>query len=392
MTRSSSALKARSSQSDALTDRISEVMRAAAAGDLEQRVIMIAPDDANAALAHDLNNLLDIVDAYVRESRASLEHVSDGIYYRRVMERGLLGSFGQAAGAINVATQAMADKVDGFKELTDQFRGNVMQVSDSLSGSAEGLEKTASGMAATMGEAKGGATAIGARADAVSDNVSGVATATEELTATIQNMQEQAQASNQATQDAVARTDETRDAMSQLAVASDKIGSVISVIQDVARQTNLLALNAMIEAVRVGAQGAGFMVVAEEVKALAHQTAEATEDVTTQVHSIQSLTKSAEHSMEAVKSTIDHMAGLNSQVTMAIAQQGEATLEISQNIHQAADSTRDVTGRIEGVAAAISEADDASQKMLDAAQTVSRQADTLQSELDRYLEAAAKAV
>ena len=81
----------------------------------------------------------------------------------------------------------------------------------------------------------------------------------------------------------------TNQEISQLGRTADGIGQVIEVIQDIAEQTKLLALNATIEAARAGDAGKGFAVVATEVKELARQTAEATDDIRQRVEGIQKL-------------------------------------------------------------------------------------------------------
>lgn len=375
-----------------MLSRVRDVMRAASKGDLEQRVVGAPEDDPFHDLAMDLNNLLDIVDAYVRESRASLEHVTRGKYFRRVVRRGLLGAFGHAADSINTATDAMHDKVMGFRALTERFRASVMEVSHSLGQSATELEHSAGDVAHVMKDARVGADKIASNADATSQNVVGISSATEELTSAIAEVRGQIQTSAEVSQSAVEKAAATRTAMNDLEEASNRIGSVVQMIQRVAEQTNLLSLNAMIEAVRVGEAGKGFSVVAQEVKALSHQTSQATSDVTAQIEAIQSLTRSAATAIDGVRETIDVMANMTSHVTEAMVAQTKATSEISNNLGAAAAATQDVSGRIHGVTSAIGSADVATEGMLNASRIVLEQAHNLQAELDDYLEAAAKAV
>ncbi len=113
-----------------------------------------------------------------------------------------------------------------------------------------------------------------------------------------------------------------------LASGTQKIGEVVTLIQNIASQTNLLALNATIEAARAGEHGRGFAVVASEVKALANQTAKATEEISAQIQSIQSATGEAVSAIQAIGGTIAEIDEISSAIAAAVDQQGAATREI----------------------------------------------------------------
>jgi methyl-accepting chemotaxis protein len=361
--------------------RICDVMRRASEGDLEGRVTPLPQDPVLHRLAASLNAQLDLTDAYVRESRAALEHVSRGVYYRRVMERGLLGSFAQSAGVINAATHAMGEKVAGLAAL----RGSLLEISDSVASSAQELETSASGLAGVVTEVRQSASVIGDHAQATTENVASVVSATEQLTASISEVGALASSTSQVSRDVVERTRSTTVSMNDLKEASDLIGEVVSLIRTVASQTNLLSLNAMIEASRVGEAGRGFAVVAGEVKALARQTGDATVEITRQVQSVQDLARVVTGALEQVQMTIEQLAGMAEQVSVAVEEQSAATQEISAHVHHAADGAREVAGNISRVAESMGEADTAAQQMFAAARDVAGQATLLRSELDSYL-------
>ena len=90
--------------------RAALVCRAAAAGDLEQRLLRIDAGGDLGELLHAINHLLDMTDAFVREATASLEFASEGKFFRRVLLAGMLGSFRRAANSINAATSQMDSK------------------------------------------------------------------------------------------------------------------------------------------------------------------------------------------------------------------------------------------------------------------------------------------
>ena len=124
---------------------------------------------------------------------------------------------------------------------------------------------------------------------------------------------------------------------------TQKIGEVVTLIQNIASQTNLLALNATIEAARAGEHGREYAVVASEVKALANQTAKATEEISAQVQDIQSATGEAVNAIQVIGGTISELDEISSQIAAAVEQQGAATQEIAGNVLQAAMAPRKST-------------------------------------------------
>ncbi len=184
---------------------------------------------------------------------------------------------------------------------------------------------------------------------------------------------------------AVEEAQSTDAKVQHLSEAASKIGDVVKLISDIAGQTNLLALNATIEAARAGEAGKGFAVVASEVKSLATQTARATEEISSQITSIQGETQTSVDSIKSIGKTIAEINEIATTIASAVEEQGAATQEIARNVQQAAAGTSDVSANIGGVTQAASQTGAAATQVLASAGALSKQAETLRHEVDGFL-------
>jgi aerotaxis receptor len=278
--------------------------------------------------------------------------------------------------------QARARKL---AEIIKAFDAMAAETLNGVALAAERLETTAQGLSATAEETNQQSAAVAAAAEQTSANVQTVATATEELSASIGEIGRQVTQSARIAGKAVEQAEQTNEQVRALAEVAQKIGQVVDLINDIASQTNLLALNATIEAARAGEAGKGFAVVASEVKALANQTAKATEEIAGQIAGMQQATGSTVDAIENIRGTISEISGIATTIASAIEEQGAATQEIARNVQQAAAGTHEVSHNIGGVTQAAGETGAASSGMLSAAGDLSRRAATLRTEVDRFL-------
>jgi len=167
--------------------------------------------------------------------------------------------------------------------------------------------------------------------------------------------------------------------------AVQKIGEVVNLISDIAEQTNLLALNATIEAARAGEAGKGFAVVANEVKSLATQTANATDEISTQISTIQAETQNSVEAIEGISSIINQVNEIASSIASAVEQQGAATQEIARNAQEAASGTQQVNDNIADVNAAADQTGESAGDVLGAAGKLTESASELQRRVFAFL-------
>ncbi|WCS28925.1 methyl-accepting chemotaxis protein (plasmid) [Methylobacterium sp. NMS14P] len=273
----------------------------------------------------------------------------------------------------------------GMRQMADGFEAAVGGIIGMVSSSATELQATAQTMTATATETATQSTMVAAAAEEAASNVNTVAAAAEELGSSVQEIGRQVSGSAELAQRAVHEADQTGALVQELSAAVARIGDVVGLISTIAGQTNLLALNATIEAARAGAAGKGFAVVASEVKALAEQTAKATNEISGQIAQIQTSTGQAVTSIAGITGRIREINAVAASIAAAVEQQGAATQEIVRNVSQAAMGTGEVTGNIAGVAGAAEETGAAASQVLGAASELSRQSEHLSAEVGRFL-------
>jgi methyl-accepting chemotaxis protein len=280
------------------------------------------------------------------------------------------------------AKEARARRLEASAQNFDRsVTGVVKAVSDSTSQ----LQGSAQTMSAAAEEASRQATAVASASEQASTNVQTVASAAEELSSSIEEIGRQVSQSARIAQEAVTTAERTNATVQGLADAAQRIGDVVKLINDIASQTNLLALNATIEAARAGEAGKGFAVVASEVKNLANQTAKATEEIGAQIAGIQASTKDSVTAIQGIGSTIREINEIATSIASAVEEQGAATREIARNVQQAAAGTNEVSTNIVGVTKASGETGATADQVLNAAQEMARQTESLRGEVERFL-------
>jgi methyl-accepting chemotaxis protein len=281
--------------------------------------------------------------------------------------------------------RAAAERSAAMESLANDFERSVNGIVRSVSTAAASMQTTAQSMTATASDASARAAAVEAASESASNNVGTVAAAAEELSSSVTEISRQVTQSSEIASKAVGDAERTNATVKILSTGAEKIGEVVKLIHSIAAQTNLLALNATIEAARAGDSGRGFAVVASEVKALANQTAKATEEISAQVAAMQASTSDAVAAISGITGTIAQMSEITVSISTAIDQQGDATREIARNIQSVAAGSSEISTHIGGVTTAATAAGTAASEVLASAGELDNQSGMLRSAVDGFL-------
>ncbi len=282
---------------------------------------------------------------------------------------------------------ARARRQDAMDQLTQDFARSVSGVLTGLVGSAGTMSGAAGHMAQAAEITSRDMSASSSDAETSSHNLSRVAAAAEQLTASVVEISRQVDQAATAAREAVAQAEATDATVRGLSKAAAQIGEVVNLINSIAAQTNLLALNATIEAARAGDAGKGFAVVASEVKQLATQTALATNRIGQQVSAIQGSTVEAARAVRAVTGAIGQVSGVATAISAAVEQQGAATREIAAQVNAVARATSKATQAMAGASVSAETSGATSQTVLASAQDVMRISGNLREEVDHFVTA-----
>ena len=283
---------------------------------------------------------------------------------------------------------ANLEKQAALARSTSSFVLEIESIVSSLVQSSSKVKESSQILSDTADQTSELSNNVSASSEQTSNYVSTVATGAEELTFSIQEIERQIYTATQLTGKAVDHAGTVTSIINNLATASNQINAIVNLINDIASRTNLLALNATIEAARAGEYGKGFAVVASEVKALASQTARATEDIEREVEGIQAESVKAVKAVESITSVISSVAEITSTVSAAVSEQTSATQEISRNVMEASRGAKAVSADIINVNKAAASTGMSAQTLSDASESLADIAGRLQKEVANYVNSA----
>ncbi|HEX3500404.1 MAG TPA: methyl-accepting chemotaxis protein [Stellaceae bacterium] len=273
-------------------------------------------------------------------------------------------------------------RLDG---LTTGFDGRIVPILAALDAAGGDLRTTAEHLAISATATSREVHRAASQAQVSSANSQSVATATEELAASIAEVNRQIAQSARLAGGADEMSRASIETVRDLDAAAGEIGQIVRLIGEVAHRTNLLALNSAIEAARAGAAGRGFAVVAVEVKALAEQTAHAAAKIGVQVGAIQKATGKAVGEIRDVAGRVAEIATIAQAVKVTVGQQSSATAEIARSAATSASSSTEISTAIAEISNTARATHAASEDILVAAVGVNDRAAMLRTLIDGFL-------
>lgn len=283
--------------------------------------------------------------------------------------------------AVRTANERKAD----MAELAERIRASVGTIVDGLNGLSANVQTSTAVVRKNAGETCERIDTAIANLDVASGDVTAVANAVTGLAASISEISSQTIQSTRSTAEVLAATETAQRVVENLTQASGRIGDVSSLISTIAAQTNLLALNATIEAARAGDAGRGFAVVASEVKALASQTARATDDIDKQIIAIRGALEAVVGAVAEINHTTGGVKEISTSIASAITEQNAVTGEISNSVQRAAGHTRQVIDGISDLPAMAKDIQSAVAAMVGLTTDLGGQASMLDREIERLL-------
>ncbi|MCC2646806.1 MAG: putative methyl-accepting chemotaxis receptor/sensory transducer [Rickettsiaceae bacterium] len=284
-----------------------------------------------------------------------------------------------------VSIQTSNHELQKMKVLTLGFKENIQYILNEILNDSNILCNTSEDISSSFNATINIINNVINSSETTSQNIQVVASATEELSASVKEIAAQATNSTGAFRAMVEKAEKADVSITNLSQAAKEISSVIELITDITEQINLLALNATIESARAGQAGRGFAVVASEIKNLASETTKATEQIFKQVEGIQVVSKSVVNGLKDIKNAIDNVNQYSSSIASAVEEQSSVTAEIAGNMNNASKITVGIKDNIKEININASQAQNNTGQLVNSSKSLYTKLSTLQTSIDKFL-------
>ena len=311
-----------------------------AKGDLSA-TLDVSQKDEIGRLAHALNEMVEgfrNLISQISDTTGSLSGASEELSAVSTQMAAQAEEMTTQATTVATASEEVSANVNTVASAAEQSSASVSNISDMTGGMSASFSSVAQSSRKTADNVN----QMAKDSESISQGISSVAIAVEELTASLNDVAQNTGQASLISRTASQRTQEVNDKMDGLVRASKQIGKVVGVIKDIADQTNMLALNATIEAAGAGEAGKGFAVVAGEVKELARQSSDATDEISGQIEEIQSSTNAVVDAITEISSVINEIADISQTIASAVEEQTATAADISQNVTDNAKTVKEV--------------------------------------------------
>ncbi|MGM0656050.1 MAG: methyl-accepting chemotaxis protein [Thermodesulfobacteriota bacterium] len=288
------------------------------------------------------NIVLPIKDCVRFTGLLSKGDYSNDVPHKFVKRSDEIGELARMFDILMTNTRELLSDMSSSTQTVTASSTELSSISQQMTANTENTAENSRAVAVAAEQMSGNMGSISSAMEETTANIQTIASATEEMTATITEIADNTSKGNSVTLTAVQTAESATEKVHMLGSTVKDISKVTDTIAEISEQTNLLALNATIEAARAGEAGKGFAVVANEIKTLAHQTAEATDEISTKISGVQSTTTDSVNAIEKIVGIINEINQIMSQVASAIEEQSTTTKEISAHISKAASGVNEV--------------------------------------------------